>query len=539
MVFTPIPDGTLNWDVPLNAALQDLQDQFASVGYQYLVAASGAPASVKAKTQYVCDGTADEVQIQAAVDSAFAAGGGIVRLSSGIFSTASPITLHPTVTLVGAHGDQIFNPDQLTVQSYLSPSAGFTGGAVIVMLGETAGGYADKSSEQRIFHLTIDGSTSAADVHGIQASDYIHGVVLRDVAVKNVTGKGIYTFTENGAQPFSWTFNRVVIDNSTGVGIHLINHSDCTMIDVVSIGAAGNNYTLSNMPNSRLIGCRAEWSDATGFHITGNFGTGQGSGGMTMVGCSTDRNGFDGLLVDATGNAPIQIQDHTARRDGRNNNAGGGGYAGVQVTDAEAPVIISSLVSYPGIDDTGAGVNSPDYGLSVSGSTYVALSAGFLHAEVNGWNDGGGNTILRRGPNIGERTGSTAAPVDAFAEPWGTAGNASISGYTVLDAGQSNGVWNIFDGSDSALNLGSAGGGISIAEGANARMGRATLVGGTVTVANTSVTATSEIFLTCQTPGGTPGFLHVSARTAATSFTILSSSGADTSVVGWVIFEPA
>lgn len=30
MTFTPIPDGTTNWDVPLNAALQDLQDQIES-----------------------------------------------------------------------------------------------------------------------------------------------------------------------------------------------------------------------------------------------------------------------------------------------------------------------------------------------------------------------------------------------------------------------------------------------------------------------------------------------------------------------------
>jgi hypothetical protein len=82
-------------------------------------------------------------------------------------------------------------------------------------------------------------------------------------------------------------------------------------------------------------------------------------------------------------------------------------------------------------------------------------------------------------------------------------------------------------------------GGISVGEGTNLRMGRATLVAGTVTVSNTSVTAITEIFLTCQTPGGTPGFLRVSARTAGTSFTILSSNAADTSVVAWLLVEPA
>jgi hypothetical protein len=92
---------------------------------------------------------------------------------------------------------------------------------------------------------------------------------------------------------------------------------------------------------------------------------------------------------------------------------------------------------------------------------------------------------------------------------------------------------------DDHFTLTTAGRGIRIKEGSNARMGVSTLVAGTVTVSNTSVTANTRIFLTCQSPGGTPGFLRVSARTASTSFTILSSSGTDTSSVGWLLIEPA
>ena len=84
-----------------------------------------------------------------------------------------------------------------------------------------------------------------------------------------------------------------------------------------------------------------------------------------------------------------------------------------------------------------------------------------------------------------------------------------------------------------------AGQGFKIKEGLNAKMGSATLVAGTVTVSNTSVTANSKIFLTSNVDGGTPGFLRVSARTASTSFTITSSSLLDTSTVAWLIVEPA
>lgn len=89
--------------------------------------------------------------------------------------------------------------------------------------------------------------------------------------------------------------------------------------------------------------------------------------------------------------------------------------------------------------------------------------------------------------------------------------------------------------------ISTAGRGIHIAEGSNARMGTAVLNGAspaTVTVANTSVTATTRIFLTINTPGGTVGSPYVSARVAATSFTI-TSGNADTSTVGWLLVEPA
>lgn len=72
---------------------------------------------------------------------------------------------------------------------------------------------------------------------------------------------------------------------------------------------------------------------------------------------------------------------------------------------------------------------------------------------------------------------------------------------------------------------------------ANKPAGTAVLVGGTVTVSNTLILATSIILLTSQIDGGTPGFLRVSARVNATSFTITSSSGTDTSTVGYLIIN--
>lgn len=91
------------------------------------------------------------------------------------------------------------------------------------------------------------------------------------------------------------------------------------------------------------------------------------------------------------------------------------------------------------------------------------------------------------------------------------------------------------------LKISTVGKGLFVKEGSNAKMGTATLSGGTVVVSTTAVTANSRIFLTAQSLGTiTVGQgLAVTARTAGTSFTITSQSAVDTSVVAWILIEPA
>lgn len=80
--------------------------------------------------------------------------------------------------------------------------------------------------------------------------------------------------------------------------------------------------------------------------------------------------------------------------------------------------------------------------------------------------------------------------------------------------------------------------GLNIVEGSNGMSGVATLVGGTVTVNTTAVTANSRIQLTHQNNAGTPGFVSITARVPGTSFTITSASGSDVSDIGWLIINP-
>jgi hypothetical protein len=93
------------WGTVLNDFLQvghtsDGNLKNVARGATYLVAASTAPSLVKSQADYVCDGTADQVEITAALN-ALGAVGGSVLLSSGQFNLSAAIVLPPTALNIG------------------------------------------------------------------------------------------------------------------------------------------------------------------------------------------------------------------------------------------------------------------------------------------------------------------------------------------------------------------------------------------------------------------------------------------------------
>jgi len=78
---------------------------------------------------------------------------------------------------------------------------------------------------------------------------------------------------------------------------------------------------------------------------------------------------------------------------------------------------------------------------------------------------------------------------------------------------------------------------LAVASGTNQRAGDATLVGGTVTVSNTTVTANTRVFVTRKTAGGTIGFAVTYTVSAGTSFTLTSDNVLDTSVYSYILIE--
>lgn len=117
----------------------------------------------------------------------------------------------------------------------------------------------------------------------------------------------------------------------------------------------------------------------------------------------------------------------------------------------------------------------------------------------------------------------------------GTGSNAAISiNLTPKGSGVVDVTAGDLDVAAGNVAIQTAGKGLQVKEGSNARMGQATLVAGTVTVSNTSVTANTRIFISRASPGGTPGALGticVGTVTPSTSFVINSLDPTDGTTV--------
>ena len=356
------------------------------------------------------DGTTDDTAaIQAVLDSAPA--GGTVFLPKS-YAVTSPLKIPPQVRLLGQHGSHINTLSLPTIKA----KSTFTGTSVLLLVdqatGGTGGAYSLLSTEQRIENLTIDmnavpGTTYS---HGISALGYVYGVRVKDVGVYNPTGYGLY-FTSNGSgYAQAWHMVRLSVVSPRDHGI-LASIFDATWTDCLVSGGSFSGWVVGGSTNSVFDTCRAEKNANHGFFLNGSSGSGNTSGGPTFIGCSTDRNANNGVLVSSgvTGNGVITFAGCSFRRDGSGSTSSG--YAGLNINGPASPIIVSACKSYPGVDDAGTGNATPQYGISVASATSVQLDGGIWHAISEGVHDGGSNVRFARGLNVFERTGTTGSPV--------------------------------------------------------------------------------------------------------------------------------
>lgn len=408
---------------------------------------------INVKTQGAMgDGSTDDTAaIQAALDAT--PRGGVTYFPAGVYRTSAPLIQQPYTTAIFTHGSGQFQMGGASPYSSIKPLPSFAGAAVWRILDENLGGFASPtilaegnsgayqvvSAEYAIQGMSIDGSAlTASNVNGIDILGQVQDVYLRDVDVQQCTGDGInstYNFAvANGPQaPFAIHFERIAIQQCTGTGIVLSNATDSTFMDCYVLGCGSFGWWIAWPGNSLFVACRAEWSGYDGFHVTAQ-------GGQTQfIGCSTDRNNSNGMYITGTGTPGgiVSISGLMLNRDGKNNDAGGGGFAGLNVAGTNSAVVVDGLTVWPGYDDGGGGTLSPEYGVTASNQGFLAINTGMINGATAAWFDGGGNTTILRGANVVEGTGQTigtSVPGIEITRTGATVnGTLTVTGATTLD----------------------------------------------------------------------------------------------------------
>ncbi len=236
-----------------------------------VVYSSDCPSALKrvaadSATVWQCDGTADQVQINQAVNAVQATGqnsstppsggGGAVLLVGFNFNLAAPVSIQSWVDLSGAFG---------RAGTRINAAGGFAGTALI----QTAQTFTEYTT---VHDLWLQGSGSGSE-HGLYYnaqtsqtpftySDPVH--TCRDLVIQNPGGAGIYFDTAVRVS----TVEGVRIGTPGTYGVFGGGLVDSMMSDVQVLGAGSEGFHLANTDNV-FANLMADNCHTNGFAVSG------------------------------------------------------------------------------------------------------------------------------------------------------------------------------------------------------------------------------------------------------------------------------
>jgi hypothetical protein len=264
-----------------------------------IVAASDAPADIQAAAGWVCDGTADEVQINAAIAQ------GPTLLSQGTFTIAAPIVLRSDGAVLRGSGGLSTGHG-----SVIALASGFAGDAAVLV--ETSGNEIVARAHLADFRVVGTGSATA-NVDGVKFRSY-QGVV-HDISCFDMTGNG-FVFIGNESPDPAWspydtrayslhanqcTLNGCVMGTdghlmgsifhtNTEAGIYL---GDAASPQITQVHCYGNNIGIhlydGGGVRSKISNCKIEHSAEHGIWLEGDGGANATS--VQIIGCGFNSNG--------------------------------------------------------------------------------------------------------------------------------------------------------------------------------------------------------------------------------------------------------
>jgi hypothetical protein len=295
----------------------------------YVIAASDAPAHVKAQADYVCDGTADNVEIQAAITTLPTEGGHVV-LTSGLFTITDTINiLDKPVWLQGdgigwthADGDETF----LYGGTVITAADGFAKKMIRVYNSAAA---TQKAAGTLISDLKLYQGFPAENLatYGIYVDgggSACHQVKVQNVSISGLEGYGL----EAGGGEFIG--NNLYIRGCRGSGAR-ITGSDNILSNSILGGNGGTTYDGVLTTGSVILSTIYSYGN-------GRCGFFMSSGSqITATNLWADNNREAGIGIGYPGNTGVHhvtLTNCTAVNNGQDNTKTGSRRAGICVIDS-------------------------------------------------------------------------------------------------------------------------------------------------------------------------------------------------------------
>lgn len=332
------------------------------IGGQVIVAASDAPAIVKARAYLTCDGIADQEQINLALSTLGVSAH--VMLSQGTFNITSPILInqHGT-TLVGSGVGQKAGSTQVGPGTTIKAAAGFTGLALVqVLSGSTI--YPVYGCTLRDF--TVDCDLQGTTSHGVYFSS--NRGLINHVHVFDAMGDG---FIFNGVAGWD-TYDSVITESQAsgcgGAGLHFFTDSpDCHSIGNVFFD---NRYGIHiQSASEQITNCHTYNNTDYNFYLNN-------SGSRTkVVGCKIEGSGKHGVFMDSSGGngtSDVQFVGNNFKNSGdsADNTYDHVNIAGLTAASHSRAVFSGNTFSY----QSSVTPNKPRYAINLTGSVAQGIT---------------------------------------------------------------------------------------------------------------------------------------------------------------------
>jgi hypothetical protein len=329
----------------------------------FVVAASDASDRVKNQADYVADGTADDVDIQAAIDALPAAGGKVV-LSEGLFNISSAINLRNGTNLEGQGIGSV------------NDAADDDGTTVLKATTAISIVKAEDVSYFQISDLKIRGGSTGIDIHETGGGADVRFFRLERLVINGVTEGGPNAIglriegTTGGGGTGGFFMRDIHVKRVSGIGI-LIRHAfDFFGTNVYSIGTNDHAWQIRDSASFQLTNVRGDFA--------GPAGGGEFAGinllnvnDATLTNVAADQNNGAGIRIVTSG-SNIQIIGGWVRNNGTDTALATHQRAGILVQTGIDTVTIMGVHSY---DDQGT--PTQQYGMLDIGATHTIIGNSF------------------------------------------------------------------------------------------------------------------------------------------------------------------